>query len=352
VIGDADEDIDVKALLGAQSAAAGDGGSEGGRAEPEARREAAAAKAPAAAEPPASASEAGDGRFAAEVRASPVARRIAQEHGLDLRKISGSGPEGRIVKRDVEAALASRPAAVEAPAYAPEAGPREAQRVPLSRLRAAIGRRMVAARQQVPHFYITIDVDAAPLMELREQLNAVLPEGGQLSVNDFILKAAGLALAESPELNASLSEKEIVRHGQVNVGVAVAVEDGLLTVVVREADRKPLRVIAHEVRETARRAREGKVRPEDIEGSTFTISNLGMYDVDDFVAIINPPEAAILAVGSVRRMPVVDTAGQIVPGTRMKLTLSADHRVTDGAQAARWLQLFRRYLEEPHRLVL
>jgi pyruvate dehydrogenase E2 component (dihydrolipoamide acetyltransferase) len=223
--------------------------------------------------------------------------------------------------------------------------------VPLNRLRAAIGRRMVEAKQQVPHFYITHEYDVAALLELRKQTNALLPDEEKISVNDFIIKAAALALRQFPNLNASLQGDQIVRHGAVNIGVAVAVDGGLLTVVCRDADRKPLRQMAVEVRAMAARAREGRVRPEDIEGSTFSISNLGMFDVEHFIAIINPPEAAILAIGSALEVPVVKD-GQIQPGWRMKATISVDHRVSDGAEGARFLQALTAYLEQPLRLLV
>jgi pyruvate dehydrogenase E2 component (dihydrolipoamide acetyltransferase) len=281
------------------------------------------------------------------VRASPIARRIARERGLDLATIRGSGPGGRIVKRDVEGAVA---APIPATTYvAPAVG--EESREPLSKLRTIIGKRMTQAKQEVPHFYITIDIDADPLMDLRRQFNALIPEDEKLSINDFIVKAAALNLQRFPSLNASLDGDQIVRHGNVNVGMAVAVDDGLLTVVIRDANLKPLRQIGSEAREMVARARAGRVRPDDIEGSTFTVSNMGMFDVDHFIAIINPPEAAILAVGSVRQDPVV-VNGKIVIGQRMKVTLSADHRVTDGAEAARWLQAFAKLMQEPLQLVI
>ncbi len=188
-------------------------------------------------------------------------------------------------------------------------------------------------------------------MDLRKQANAMLPDTDKLSVNDFIIKAVALALRQFPNLNASLKGDQVIRHGQVNVGVAVAVEGGLLTVVNRDTDRKSLRQIAGEVRSMVGRAREGRVRPDDIEGSTFSISNLGMFDVEHFIAIINPPEAAILAVGSVREVPVVKN-GAVTPGLRMKTTISVDHRVSDGVEAAQFLQTLAQYLEEPLRLML
>jgi pyruvate dehydrogenase E2 component (dihydrolipoamide acetyltransferase) len=189
------------------------------------------------------------------------------------------------------------------------------------------------------------------MMTLRSELNTMLPEGEKISVNDFIVKGAALTLREFPNLNASLAGDEIIQHGDINIGVAVAVEDGLLTTVVRDADLKPLRLISSEVRQMVARAREGKVRPEDIEGSTFTVSNMGMFDVDNFIAIINPPEAAILAIGSVQDVPVVHE-GNLIPGQRIKCTLSADHRVTDGVEAAKWLQVFKSYIERPLLLLL
>lgn len=288
---------------------------------------------------------------AGPVKASPLARRMATEQGLDIHTLRGSGPGGRIVKRDVENALKSIPASIPIkPANPPAQMTSTAipgdETVPVDRLRAAIGRRMVESKQQVPHFYVTHACRVDELMSLRKKINSTLPEGEKISVNDFLIKAAGLALRRYPNLNASLNGDVILRHGDVNVGVAVAVPGGLLTVVNRNTDQKPLRVISREVREMVTRARDGKVRPDDIEGSTFSISNLGMFDVDSFVAIINPPEAAILAVGSVQEVPVVED-GQIKPGMVLKITLSADHRITDGAEAAQFLQAMAEYLENP-----
>ncbi len=288
---------------------------------------------------------------AGPVKASPLARRMATEQGLDIHTLRGSGPGGRIVKRDVESALKSIPASFPLKPATPPAKMTSTaipgdETVPVDRLRAAIGRRMVESKQQVPHFYATHACRVDELMSLRKKINSTLPEGEKISVNDFLIKAAGLALRRYPNLNASLNGDVILRHGDVNVGVAVAVPGGLLTVVNRNTDQKPLRVISREVREMVTRARDGKVRPDDIEGSTFSISNLGMFDVDSFVAIINPPEAAILAVGSVQEVPVVED-GQIKPGMVLKITLSADHRITDGAEAAQFLQAMAEYLENP-----
>ncbi len=340
VIGAADEAIDLDALVGG--------------ATPAAAAEQHVAEAPSEPAPTVKVTpreEPGDGRLPAGVRASPLARRLAEENSLDLGRIAGSGPQGRIVVSDVRQALEAgglRPSA--AASYAIRQ-PRADERIPLARLRAAIGRRMSAAKQQVPHFYVTSEIDAAPLMAMRAQINASLPDDQKTSVNDFIVKGAALALRQLPALNASLDGEAIIRHGEINIGVAVALDEGLMTVVVRQADVKPLLTIAQEIRTLAARARSGKVRPEDVEGSTFTVSNLGMFDVDHFVAIINPPEAAILAVGSVREVPVVKDGG-IAPGKLVQVTLSADHRVTDGAEGARWLQIFRGFVEQPVRLVM
>lgn len=313
----------------------------------------AASPAPAPVAPPAQPPVA---EASGRVRASPLARRMAAEHALDLSRIRGSGPGGRVTKRDISAALqtGTTPTGARVPSAPSVTLPPRPERdevIPASRLRQAIGRRMVAAKQQVPHFYLTADIDAAQLVSLRAEANAALPEETRLSFHDFVVRASALALRAFPALNASLDGDKIVRYAAVNVGSAVAVEGGLLTVIVRDADAKALPTISAEIREMASRARDGRVRPDDIEGATFTVSNLGMFDVDEFIAIINPPETAILAVGSVRQVPVVE-AGAVVAGWRMRVTLSADHRVTDGAEAARWLQHLRTYLEHPVRLFL
>ena len=290
--------------------------------------------------------------------ASPVAMRMAAELGIDLRQVKGTGPGGRIIKRDIETHLTERekapaqaapPPPMPTPSYEPTMEGYTA--VPLSPIRQTIGRRMVESKTQAPHFYITSEVDMVAAMALRSQLNALLPEDKKISVNDFIIKAAALALREFPNLNASFAGTEIRLHEAVNVGIAVARETGLLTVVIRDCDRKSLAQIASEARELVGRARDGRMKPDDMVGGTFTISNLGMFDVDHFIAIINPPQAAILAVGSVAQTPVV-VDGQLAVGTRMKMTISADHRVTDGAEAARFMQAVTANLEQPMRLVL
>jgi pyruvate dehydrogenase E2 component (dihydrolipoamide acetyltransferase) len=294
---------------------------------------------------------------AGPVKASPLAKKIALDRSVDLSRIKGSGPGGRIVRRDIEAALASQePPVVGRIVSALPSSDKitvrlSDQTVPLSKLRAAIGRRMSEAKTTIPHFYVTHEYKMDALLELRAQFNKIVPENEKLSVNDFIIKAVALTLHQFPNLNASLNGNAVLRHGQVNVGVAVSVEGGLLTIVCRDADQKPLRQITAEVKAMAARAREGKVKPEDIEGSTFSISNLGMYDIENFIAIINPPEAAILAVGSAREVPVVEN-GVVKPGWRMKATISVDHRISDGAEAARFMQALAVFLEEPLRLVV
>jgi len=298
------------------------------------------------------------------VRSSPLARRMAEEHDVRLEKVEGSGPQGRVVKKDIETFLDSmreEGRVEEAEAVGKAMQPLTAfsvgevpedEVVEMSRLRQAIGRRMQDSNQNSPHFYLTRTFKTGEMMRLRKELNQLLPESEKLSVNDFILKAAALALRQYPNLNASLEDDQhIRRHGHVNIGVAVAVEGGLMTVVCKDADQKPIRLIAQEVRAMATNAREGKVRSDDIEGSTFSISNLGMYAIDDFTAIINPPESSILAVGAVQNVPVVEE-GELAVGSRMKATLSADHRVTDGAEAAEFMGVLANYLEEPLRLML
>jgi pyruvate dehydrogenase E2 component (dihydrolipoamide acetyltransferase) len=294
-----------------------------------------------------------DGR----IKASPLARRVAKDKNVDLGNIQGTGPGGRIVRRDIEAALAGGqtspigPSSPESPTILTSQTVKTSETVSLTKLRQAIGRRMVEAKQQVPHFYVTAEYKMEAVMEMRKQINGMLPEGEKLSINDFLVKAVALALREFPNLNASLDGDKVVRHGAVNVGNAVAVENGLLTVVCKNADQKSLRQISLEVKGMAGRVREGKVKSDDIEGSTFSISNLGMFDVEHFIAIINPPEAAILAVGSALEVPVVED-GDIKPGWRMKATISVDHRVSDGAEAAQFMQALAKYLEEPLRLMV
>jgi len=305
-----------------------------------------------------------DVSLAGGVRSSPLARRMAEDEGVSLEKIEGSGPQGRVVKKDVEAYLESmrlEGRAEESEAVGKALQPLstfvvgkvpEDEVVAMSRLRQAIGRRMQDSNQNFPHFYLTREYKTGSLMALRKDINRMLPEEDKVSVNDFIIKAVALGLRQYPNLNASIEDdKHIRRHGHVNIGVAVAVEGGLLTVVVKDADQKPIRQIGREVREMAGRARTGKVKNDDIEGSTFSISNLGMFGIDNFAAIINPPESGILATGTVQDVPVV-VDGELAVGSRMKATISADHRVTDGAEAAEFMDVLANYLEEPLRLFL
>ena len=303
-----------------------------------------------------------DENYPGGVRATPVARRLAEEKQVDLLHVSGSGPDGRIRKADVEAFLAAPPAAAAPAAPAPAAptpaptpsaavvGP-ESEELALTRLRQAIGRRMTESKTTVPHFYVTTEVDMGAALALRKQINETLPDEQKVSVNDLIVKAVALALRDFPNLNAAFGGDKIIRHKRISVGSAVAVEGGLLTVVQKDTDTSTLSKVAADNRAMIARAREGKMKPDDVEGGTFTVSNLGAFDVDHFIAIINPPDAAILAVGSAREVPVV-VGGQLAVGTRMKATISADHRVTDGAEAARFMQRFKALLEQPMRLLV
>ncbi|NPV66405.1 MAG: 2-oxo acid dehydrogenase subunit E2 [Anaerolineae bacterium] len=358
------------------------GAAPAARPTPEVAPEPAPAEAPAAAPTqPAVAVQvkAGDGQLPGGVKASPLARRIARDKGLDLSQIPGSGPGGRIVRRDVEgfapvqapAALPkAAPAPVTAPAVAPAAAPSAApvtpppsfgplpegpdiEVIPTSKLRGRIGRRMVEAKQQVPHFYVTTEMDVEALLKLRQQLNASLEEGAaKISVNDMIVKATALTLRKFPNLNSHFYGDRIVRHKRIHIGIAVALEEGLINVVARDADRTALGTMAAQNKDMVARARDGKVKPEEIEGATFTISNLGPYDVDQFIAIINPPEAGILAIGAAKQVPVVQPDGTLGVSWRMKVTISVDHRISDGAEAARFLQEMKKLIENPMSLLI
>jgi pyruvate dehydrogenase E2 component (dihydrolipoamide acetyltransferase) len=293
----------------------------------------------------------GDG---GRVKASPLARKIAAQSGVDLKLIQGSGPGGRIVRRDVEAASsAPAAAAAAAPALRPVTpsvtGP-EYEDVALSPMRAAIAKRMPLSKAPVPHFYVTSEIAMDRAWDLREELNAL--EGQpKISVNDFIIRACALTLLSHPGVNASFQGDRIRVFHRVHMGIAVALDEGLITPVLRDVHAKPLAQIAVEARDLAERARQRKLRAQELSGATFSISNLGMFDVRDFSAIINPPEGAILAVGSVHKVPVVTDEGLGV-GRRMALTISCDHRVMDGAMGAKFLQDVKRLLEEPLRLLV
>lgn len=307
------------------------------------------------------------GAAGGRVLASPLAKTLAIELGVDLRAVTGSGPGGRIVERDVRAAAEQG-----APAQAAQAGPApstalavrsgggapaqipldiEYEDRPLSNMRKRIAQRLTQAKQSIPHFYLTRSFDVGPLLDFRKRLNALLGDRGKVSVNDMIIKGVALALRRVPDVNAAFMGEAIRYFSRVNVGVAVAIDDGLVTPVVRDADLKGIGGIGNEVRDLAERARTRRLKGHEIEGSTFTVSNLGMFGVEHFEAIINPPEAAILAIGTVSDEPVVKD-GAIVIGKRMRLTMSCDHRVVDGALGARYLQALVELLEQPESLAL
>jgi len=340
IVGDKDEKIDVPSA-GAKTAQSAESGPP-------------AAEAPTAAAPASAPAKPAASEASGVAKASPLARKMAGEAHLDLAAIPGTGPGGRVVRRDIEAVLAGQVtigAAPTAPKLWASRGPRADENVPLTKLRQAIGRRMTESKSHVPHFYVSYEYQADALVAVREQANQYMNEGEKISVNDFVVKATALCLREFPNLNAAFQDDHVLRHGSINVGVAVAVEGGLLTVVCKDADSKPLPQISQEIREMAARVRSGKVRSDDIEGSTFSVSNLGMFGVENFAAIINPPEAAILAVGAARQVPVVD-GDSIRPGWRMKATIAVDHRVSDGAEAARFMKALARYIEAPVGLLL
>jgi pyruvate dehydrogenase E2 component (dihydrolipoamide acetyltransferase) len=292
----------------------------------------------------------GDGR----VRASPLARRLAAESGVEIGGLQGSGPGGRIIKRDIEAALQEAPAArressAAAPAPAPAAAPAAGgyRDVPLSQMRKTIAKRLTQSIGPVPHFFLTVEVDMGEAMALRTRINERFKDQGvKVSPNDLIIKFVAMALRKHPWINAAWTGESIRLHEEVHIGVAVAVEEGLITPIIRNADRKGLGEIGSEVKELAGRAREKKLKPEEYTGSTFSISNLGMFGIEEFTAVINPPEAAILAVGAVTDK-VVAVNGEMKIRPRMRITLSCDHRVIDGATGAQFLQTLKSYLEDP-----
>jgi pyruvate dehydrogenase E2 component (dihydrolipoamide acetyltransferase) len=310
---------------------------------------------------PAPAAPSGNGEGYPEgVKASPIARNIAKERGIDLKLVTGSGPGGRITKTDVENFTPTAPApaqagrGIAAASYPELPGGPDVEVIDTSNLRKRIANRMVDSKQQVPHFYVTSDIDVEPLLELRKQLNANVTDDAQkITVNDLVVKATALALRQFPNLNTHFYGDKIVRHKRINIGIAVALPNGgLINVVAKDADKTALGTMAARNKEMIARVLEGKVKPDDLEGGTFTVSNMGMYDVEDFVAIINPPEAAILAIGSAKKVPVVKEDGTLGVGQRMKITISVDHRVSDGAEGAKYLQHLKELLETPLKLVL
>lgn len=284
------------------------------------------------------------------VKASPLARRVAAEKGVDLSQVTGTGPGGRIVEKDVTGFSPKANPATVAPAASPSATPAEDKVVKLPRLRIITGKRTQESKQQVPHFYVTVEVDVENILALRTMFES--QEAGKVTINDFVLKACALALRDMPEVNASINGDSVTQFGSVNVGIAVALADGLTVPVVKNADRLSLREISAKAKELAKRARDGKASMDDLSGSTFAVSNMGMLDVDNFIAIVNQPNAAIVAIASVRRKAVVDEAtGEIVARSRMNLTGSFDHRVLDGAGGAKFVNVVRAYLENPTRLL-
>jgi pyruvate dehydrogenase E2 component (dihydrolipoamide acetyltransferase) len=292
---------------------------------------------------PVEASAAADER----IKSSPLARKVAAERGIDLSTITGSGPGGRIVEKDIPATAAAqsgKPAA--APAVLASASD---STVPLTRLNIITGQRTQQSKSTVPHFYVTVEVDVESILSIRAQFErdgATKP-----SINDFVVRACALALRDMPEVNASLGDKAAIRHGAVNIGMAVAVADGLTMPVIKNADAMTLTQISAASKGLASRARENKLSPEELSGSTFAISNMGMLDVDEFIAIINAPNAAIVAIASARKRVVVDDSGEIVVRTKMNITGSFDHRLVDGAGGAKFVNIVRAYLEAPSRLL-
>ncbi len=313
------------------------------KAEPTAEGKAAEPKAAAPAAAPAP-------QAGAHVKASPLAKKIAAERGVGLEGIEGSGPGGRVVAKDVPDKGAAPAAA--APAAAPKiqatAGQGD-QRVALTGMRRVIAQRLLESKTQLPHFYLSIEVDASALMRLRKELNSANEAAGlpKLTVNDFVLLAVGRAASSHPFINASWAGDAIIQYGSVNISVAVAVDEGLVTPVIRDANKLSLKEISATVKDLAKRARDKKLKPEDYQGGTITVSTLGAYGIEQFFAIINPPQAAILAVGAIVKKPVVNAKNEIVVGERMAISLSGDHRVVDGAVGAEYLGTLRKLIENP-----
>ena len=342
------EGEDIAALVEGSGDGAGDGGeaAETARAEVPAQvpsPEAATPSIPSSTPP-------------ARVKASPVARRLAREAGLDLAALSGSGPGGRVIKRDVEAAARAAEAAAAAPPEPvtpwPAPPDTEFEDAPLSQMRKTVARRLTESLGPVPHFFLTVDVDMTRALAARAKINELLAaRGAKASINDLVIKATAVALTHHPECNAWWRGDSIRRFHRAHIGVAVAVPDGLITPVVRDAHAKGLGRIATEVRELAGRARGKKLQPHEYTGSTFSISNLGMFGIEEFTAVINPPEAGIIAVGAVEERPVV-VEGEVVARPRMRVTMSCDHRVIDGAQGARFLATLKSFLEEPAAILM
>ncbi len=292
------------------------------------------------------------------IKASPLAKKMAAEAGIDISTVTGSGDQGRIVKKDIEAYLKDKPASdaestteeqVKVPAFSLNGQSRASEDIPLSQMRKTIARRLGESKFSAPHFYLTIEINMDRAIEARKQLNEVSPV--RLSFNDLVVKAAAAALKQHPAVNSSWLGDKIRRNGDIHIGVAVAVDEGLLVPVIKHADLKTMAQINVEVKELAAKAKIRKLQPAEMQGNTFTISNLGMFGIEEFTAIINPPDACILAVGGIVQKPIVKD-GEIVPGNMMKVTLSCDHRVVDGATGAKFLQTLKSMLEAPIRLLV
>jgi pyruvate dehydrogenase E2 component (dihydrolipoamide acetyltransferase) len=284
-----------------------------------------------------------DGR----IKASPLARNMAEDHGIDLSNVKGSGPQGRIIKRDIES---YEPSEAPAPSARPAATvSREDKEHRVSQMRKTIARRLSESKFSSPHYYETIEIDMGAVWEARKQLNEISET--KISFNDIVVKACATALRKHPDINSSWKGDKIIEHGDVNIAVAVGIDEGLVTPVIDNTDQKGLQQIASEGKELIQKAKDRNLQPEEMEGSTFTVSNLGMFGIEEFTAIINPPNACILAVGAIREVPVVED-GEVVPGKRMKVTLSSDHRIVDGVSAAQFLRTLKSMLENPLGLVL
>ena len=326
-------------------------------AAPETATAAGSVEAPAPATTAAPAAEATAPATPTRVKASPVAKRLARDAGLDIATLQGSGPGGRVIKRDVEAAAraaAEAAAAAPTPPVTPWPAPpdTEFEDIALTQMRKTVARRLAESLGPVPHFFLTVDVDMTRALAARKRVNELLAaRGAKASINDLVIKAAAVALTHHPECNAWWQGDSVRRFNRVHIGVAVAVPDGLITPVVRDAHAKGLGQISTDVRELAGRAREKKLQPHEYTGSTFSISNLGMFGIEEFTAVINPPEAGIIAVGTVEERPVA-VAGEVVVQPRMRVTMSCDHRVIDGAQGARFLATLKSFLEEPAAILM
>ena len=357
LVGEGSEGVAVNSVIALLLEEGEDEGAlESYRAAPAAPPAALPAAAAANAEPLATAAPAGAGD-GGRIKASPLARRMALQADIDLAQIAGSGPHGRIVKADIEAVLGRAPAVVAAPAArapAPAAARSPVAEVPHTNMRRVIARRLTEAKRDIPHFYLSLDCEVDALLELRKTLNGkaeAAEPGHKLSLNDLVIRATALALRKVPEVNVSWTDEVLLKHDAVDLSVAVAVAGGLVTPVIRDADRKGLAEISGEMKELSGRAHEGKLLPEEYQGGTFSISNLGMFGVREFAAVINPPQSAILAVGQALERPVVKD-GALATATVMTVTLSVDHRAVDGAVAAGFLAAFRGLVEDPLTMLL